>query len=396
MDIRNRLHRHLAETCESIYETRLDAVMDVAFALQKSNDLSLTRMGRNLPGNIDVKHKIKKVDRLEGNKYLHNELHQLYIGLSQYVFSLLSFDKSIPLVVDLCFVKDEMQVQMLSAEVVTKGRTIPIYREIFNEGQLSGRADTFLKNLSKCIPQDKKVVIIMDAGFFEDWFTAIESHNWYWICRTREGKSIKLSDTHDWISIKNFIPGIGVKSKNHNNVLLTRKHKHLCRIVTTRKPIKSKRKHYPPSVEKRRKIASGNFRKAAIEPWILATNLPVEYNATKVINLYHKRMQIEESFRDMKSHQFGLSGRYIRTTCANRWGVKMLLAAIVQIIYWILGVIAHSQGLQRLFQANTVKDKKVFSYFTLGRFILEFDKLKELKFNYKDLPQIMQKELANA
>lgn len=396
MDIRDRLNKHLAESCDSIYETRLDAIMDVAFALQKSNDLSLTRMGRNLPGDINVKHKIKKVDRLEGNKHLHNELHQLYQGLSQYVFSLLTFDSSIPLVVDLCFVKDEMQVQMLSAEVVTKGRTIPIYREIFNEGQLSRRAESFLENLSKCIPTDKKVVVIMDAGFFEDWFTAIESHNWYWVCRTREGKSLKLSKEHDWTSVKDFIPEIGTKTKNYNDVLLTKRHKHLCRIITTRKQIKRKQKHYPPSIEKRRRIASGSFSKAAVEPWILATNLPAEYTATKVIFLYHKRMQIEESFRDMKSHQFGLSGRYIRTTCTKRWGVKMLLAAIVQIIYWILGVIAHSQGLQRLFQANTVKDKKVFSYFTLGRFIIEFDKMHELKFKYKDLPEIMQKELAHA
>jgi len=35
--------------------------MDVALGLQKSNNLSLTKMGRCMPGNMDVKHKIKKV-----------------------------------------------------------------------------------------------------------------------------------------------------------------------------------------------------------------------------------------------------------------------------------------------------------------------------------------------
>jgi drug/metabolite transporter (DMT)-like permease len=45
----------------------------------------------------------------------------------------------------------------------------------------------------------------------------------------------------------------------------------------------------------------------------------------------------------------------------------MLLAAIVQLMFWIIGVIAHSQNFQRVFQANTVRDRKVFSYFYLGQ-----------------------------
>ncbi len=64
--------------------------------------------------------------------------------------------------------------------------------------------------------------------------------------------------------------------------------------------------------------------------------------------------------------QFGLSARYASTKSIYRWGVKMLLAAIVQTMFWIIGVIAHSQNYQRAFQANTVRDKKVFSYFYLG------------------------------
>ena len=80
------LQSHLNDECYGIHNNRLQAVIDVASALNKSQNLSLTAMGRQLPGNINVKNKIKKVDRLESNKHLHQELDQLYSGLSSYIF----------------------------------------------------------------------------------------------------------------------------------------------------------------------------------------------------------------------------------------------------------------------------------------------------------------------
>ncbi len=394
MNIANYIHSHLRKSCPFIYATRLDAVMKVACALQKSNDLSLTAMGRQLKGTTDIKHKIKKVDRLEGNKYLHEELGQLYAGLSEYVFKYLSQDKGIPIIIDLCFIKD-MLVQMLSAEVASKGRTIPLYREIFNQGELKGRASLFLNNLKRCIPNNREVIIIMDAGFQEEWFAAIESTGWNWIARIREGKSLKLSDSQEWISIKDFISSIKVMTKNYNNILLFKEYQRGCRVVTIRKSTKKRNATF--SVIKNRKVGSGTFSKSALEPWILATNLTdKQYKSSEIIKFYSKRMQIEESFIDIKSHQFGLSARYVRTTCAYRWGVKMLLSAIVQIIYWIIGIVGHNQGMQRFFQANTVKDRKVFSYFTLGKLIIEHDVIHKLDIDYKNIPEIIERELACA
>src|ERR1700722_14414783 len=95
----------------------------------------------------------------------------------------------------------------------------------------------------------------------------------------------------------------------------------------------------------------------------------------------------------LKSHQFGLSGRYIRITCSHRWGVKMLLAAIAQITCWVIGVIGHSQGMQKRFQSNTVKDRKVFSYFTLGQLIINHNELDRLNYDENKLYDVIQAEL---
>jgi hypothetical protein len=383
----------LVEGCPFIHENRINAVLDVATALRDSQNLSLSQIGRSLKGPSALKHKIKKVDRLEGNKKLHKELESLYQALSNYVFTYLSQDPNLPIVIDVCFMKDDRAIQMLSAEVATKGRTLPIYRKVFKEGGLKEQTEDFLKELFHCIPNDRKVVVIMDAGFHCEWFETIDSFGWFWVCRVRQGKSLKIADSGEWETVKDFIPQVKEKTTNYERVMLTRRHEYYCRLVTTRRTSKG-RKLKDTRGNTHGLIGSGRYKSSAKEPWILATNLPEEFKSTEVVNLYSKRMQIEESFRDLKSHQFGLCGRYIRTKCIHRWGVKMLLAAIVQITYWVIGVIGHSQGMQRVFQANTVKDKKVFSYFTLGKMMIEYDKIPKLTFDEAILAEVIHKELS--
>lgn len=383
----------LVEGCPFIHENRINAVLDVSMALRDSQNLSLSQIGRSLKGPSTIKHKIKKVDRLEGNTKLHEEMDCLYRALSSYVLSYLSQDTSLPIIIDVCFMKDDRAIQMLSAEVATKGRTLPLYRKVFKEGELKEQTQNFLKELAHCIPEGRKVIVIMDAGFHCEWFATIDAFGWHWVCRVRQGKSLKLSHSEHWLTVKDFLPQVKEKTTNYAQVLLTRRHEYYCRLVTTRRSPKG-RQLKDSRGNTHGRVGSGRYKSAAKEPWILATNLPSEYKSTQIVNFYEKRMQIEESFRDLKSHQFGLCGRYIRTKCIHRWGVKMLLAAIVQITYWIIGVIGHSQNMQRIYQANTVKDKRVFSYFTLGKLIIEHDGFKHLIFSDEPLTQIIQNELA--
>lgn len=178
-------------------------------------------------------------------------------------------------------------------------------------------------------------------------------------------------------------------------MFLTKKHHYKCRLVTTRKDPKGRKQKISRS-RTSSKIANGSYEKAAKEPWILGTNLsPETYKASEIVTIYSKRMQIEESFRAIKSHQFGLSARYIRTLDVKRWSVLMLLASIVLISYWVIGVIGHSQGMQKIFQVNT-STKRQFSYFTLGRLLIEHDKLSEIPPLNQNLCTIITQELTHA
>jgi hypothetical protein len=393
MSINELLHEELSDLCPDVHSTRLQALMDVATGLQRCKRFTISDIGRHLQSESDLKHRIKKVDRLFGNKHLYSELADIYAGLSHYVFKYIAHDKAIPIVVDLCYLKDGYDVQMLSAEVATQGRTIPIYREVFGINELKGRESEFIKKLSNCIPAGRDVVIIMDAGFGDSWFDAIELNNWYWLVRARGGKYIKLSETGEWQEASELYSIANTRAKCYENAYITKKQSRLCRVVMKRGSVISKRKT-PSRLPRNYNSANGNYQRLAKEPWILATNLPKQFTTTAILNMYKKRMQIEESFRDVKSTRYGLGARYIQTRCVYRWGIAMLLASIVQIMLWIIGVVGHARGFQKRFQSNTVKHKKIFSYFYLGQMIVEFNALNDLNIDYDNLNSVVEAELA--
>ncbi len=77
------LYDELESTCPGIHAARLEALLDVASALQRNQNLSLSAMGKHLLGNAEKKDKSKKVDCLEGNKHLHAELDEFDLTLLQ-------------------------------------------------------------------------------------------------------------------------------------------------------------------------------------------------------------------------------------------------------------------------------------------------------------------------
>ena len=81
-------------------------------------------------------------------------------------------------------------------------------------------------------------------------------------------------------------------------------------------------------------VADAGFR----TPWLLATSLPVTRTlARQVVRLYRLRMSIEEGFRDMKSHQFGLGLTYHRCASVERLQVLVFIASLALLVLWLVG-----------------------------------------------------------
>ncbi len=100
----------------------------------------------------------------------------------------------------------------------------------------------------------------------------------------------------------------------------------------------------------------------------LVTNIPNHVlNGIKITRLYSKRMQIEESFSDLKSPSYGLALRNNRTRNTKRIDILLLMALLAEIIMWWKGLVAMQAKWQYDFQANTIKHRRVLSIPRLGK-----------------------------
>ena len=106
-------------------------------------------------------------------------------------------------------------------------------------------------------------------------------------------------------------------------------------------------------------------------PWLLATSMPHQRGSCATIKrLYSQRMQIEETFRDLKSHRWGFALRYARTERTERLEVLLLIAALATLVLWLVGIAAKARHWLRHFQANTIRCRDVLSTVFLGRSLL--------------------------
>lgn len=100
----------------------------------------------------------------------------------------------------------------------------------------------------------------------------------------------------------------------------------------------------------------------------MATNISRHVlNEVQIVNLYAKRMQIEESFRDLKSTAYGIALRHNRTCSTKRLDILLLIALLAEILMWWNGLAAIQSKWHFDFQANSIKHRRVLSIPRLGR-----------------------------
>ena len=85
MSIIALLHNLLKERLPSIHATRLTALMAAVEAGLKGASVSITELGRTLSGPACIKHKIKRMDRLAGNRHLNTERMAVYGAMTQWL-----------------------------------------------------------------------------------------------------------------------------------------------------------------------------------------------------------------------------------------------------------------------------------------------------------------------
>jgi hypothetical protein len=112
-------------------------------------------------------------------------------------------------------------------------------------------------------------------------------------------------------------------------------------------------------------------RKLYKDPWLIATSLPNTYGAAKrLMKLYARRRQIEETCRDCKGRRWGLGLQSARSRDPQRWAILLLIGTLATVIHWLVGLAASARHCAPHFQANTLKKRAVLSVCFLGQQLL--------------------------
>lgn len=358
----------------------------MATALCRGAELTLTGLGRALPGRAHVKNKIKRVDRALGNPALHRDLPRIQHQLTRTVTSLMPF---CIIAVDWTGWPDK-NWHLLRASLVCDGRSLPLMSEVV-PAELAQNSEIqcrFLDRLHAAIPPGRKVIIITDAGFRTDWFRHISLLGWRFAGRVRGCISFRLEGNKKWLKISELQAGGAPVKVGYG--ILARKPRLPCygSFYLHKRPPAGR--HGQGGLPKTQR----EHRSSAREPWLVFSN-EEGMSPAQIMMLYSRRMQIEQNFRDEKSPRFGFGLRRSRSQSQGRLAVLSVVAAMASLMLWLTGYMAEKQRLHRHYQANSIRTRRVLSYLRLAGEVLRHEPEKVRRMNIVNQLKRLGKEYSN-
>lgn len=357
------LQKLLRRSIPSLHLKRLTTLAAVVGSALHGGRLTLSALARSLDDQCAVRHRIKRVDRLLGNRHLQEERLLVYHLLCD----LLIGDQARPvLIVDWSDLRPDRSLQLLRAAVWVHGFALPIYEEIHPMHLQHARRvqRDFLLTLRMLLPDQARPIVVTDAGFRSPWFQEIERLGWHWVGRIRNRTMIEISGS--WRHCKALygqaraIPlDLGVHG-------ITRANPITGRLCLYHKPPKG-RHHITRYGQPARGSTSRKNASREREPWLIAAAVSLDdKTALDLINLYRIRMRIEHGFRTLKSHQFGFALEDSQSRSADRISVLLLIHALALFLAWIAGWAAQRSGLHHKLKSNADRKQQNLSIVTLG------------------------------
>jgi len=360
------LQKCLSECLEAMHAMRTRVLLRAAEALIVGRRLTLMDVARSWPGAERVRAPLKAFDRLLSNHHLHAERERLYAGMARW---LLRGEQPV-IVIDWSDLKADKSWCLLRAAVPIGGRTLPVLDMVFPGSQAGSPAaeQRFLQRLRHLVPVGATPILVTDAGFRSPWFRAVEKHGWYWLGRLRHRTLIKPVDAHgddQWVPSRALYELAGTRPRDMGLMDTVRGQPWTCRVVLYRKAQRG-RKH---RTLRGGAVRSSQSRKSAQrerEPWLLVASPALGLSARNLVTLYGRRMQIESSFRDLKSHRYGQGFEDSLTRTGARIEILLLVSALAAFACWLAGLASEALGIAHwLSPYRTIR--KLYSILRIGR-----------------------------
>lgn len=222
-----------------------------------------------------------------------------------------------------------------------------------------------MAKLKSLLPPSCKPIIVSDAGFRVPWFKWVEALGWDYVGRVRNATFCKNNTDEDWHAIKDLYRYASSTEKSLGSYQMSRRTPFDCYMVVYKQKSQGRKKLTATGERSRASSHSRSNANREKEPWLLATSLPAKTTrqAKKTVKIYRTRMQIEESFRDLKT---GLNFNESNTRTLEYLSVLLLLAMLAQYVLYLIGMAVKLSKQHLRYQANSLKTGAVLSYQFIG------------------------------
>lgn len=360
------LQKCLSDCLGAMHAARSRVLLLAVEALLVGRHLTLMDVARSWPGAERVRAPLKALDRLLSNRHLHAERERVYANMAHW---LLRGARPV-IVIDWSDLKADKAWCLLRAAVPVGGRTLPVLDMVF-PGREAGSPvaeQRFLQRLKQIVPETVTPLVVTDAGFRSPWFRAVSQLGWSWLGRLRHNTLVKPTtahDKHDWVPSRMLYELTGGAPRDLGLMDTARDNPWVCRVVLYRKAAKG-RKHRSRRGEVVRGTQSRQAAARERDPWLLLASPSLQLSARQLVALYARRMQIELSFRDLKSHRYGQGFEDSLTRAGKRIEILLLVNALAAFACWLAGMASEATGMARwLLPIYTTR--RLYSVLRVGR-----------------------------
>ena len=361
------LQKCLSDALGSMHALRSRVLLRAVEAMIHGRRLTLIDLARSWPGAERIRAPLKALDRLLGNQHLHAERGAIYQVMARWLVR----SKQPIIVIDWSDLKQDGSWHLLRAAIPVGGRTLPILDMVFPPSQQGSRKaeEQFLRRLAQVLPTEACPILVTDAGFRTPWFRAVEAMGWHWLGRLRGTTYLKPVDApHEpsqWVTCKALYELAGQAPRDFKEMEVVRGKPLTAHVVLHAKPAQGRKHRNRRGLPARDSKSRKNAQRES-EPWLLMASPSLQLNARQLVTLYTRRMQIELSFRDLKSHRYGQALQDSLTRKGSRIEMLLLISAMATFAAWLAGMACEASGIHQWLTPFRSK-RRLYSVMRLGR-----------------------------
>ena len=332
----------VVNACSLLRLSQSKALAQIVFGAMECRRVSQADIGRAMETGTVAKHNIKRISRFVRNKRVN--IAKGCRGLVRIAAK--ASGKCLVVAVDWV---DIGKYKVLKAAVPIRGRAVPILFAAYPKWRLkrsqNAFEEAFFELLVTLLPARTWTIIVADRGFARAELAG----------KLRElglNHVIRVNARVRFVSERfdGLLSEHGVREGGHRDLGFGR---------------------YTASCPVERRVIV-RWERGYEEPAILGTDLP--WNWRKVVEVFKRRMSIEELFRDEKNIRYGWGLRQLKIGTAGRLERMFLVLAFAYLLLLLIGLVCRDTMSEAHWASAATKTRDQACGFTIGRYMLTREK----------------------